>query len=94
MNGELTGRCANAEPKQPGLSAASIGFRCCAGPPNAANVVLDVRRGNKLDAKGIVDKELARIFLAALPSDAAARLRRYGQPRVEMFWIWRPVANE
>lgn len=94
LNGELTGRCANAEPKPPSVSAPSIGFRCCAGPANAANVVLDVRRGNKLDAKGVVDKELARTLLGALPSDAAARLRRYGQPRVEMFWIWRPVANE
>lgn len=94
LNGELSGRCANAEPKPPGLSAASIGFRCCAGPPNAADVVLDVRRGNKLDAKGIVDKELAKTLLAALPSETSARLRRFGPPRVEMFWIWRPVANE
>jgi formylglycine-generating enzyme len=94
LNGELTGRCANAEPKQPNVSSASIGFRCCAGPESPANVTLDVRRGNKLDAKGVVDKELARTFLAAMPGDAAARLRRSGQPRVEMFWIWRPVANE
>jgi len=55
-NGELTGRCANAEPKQPGSSAASIGFRCCAGPPNSVEVVLDVRRGPRLEAKGVVDK--------------------------------------
>jgi hypothetical protein len=94
LNGELTGRCVNAEPKRPGSSAPSIGFRCCSGPANAAEVVLDVRRGNKLDAKGVVDKELARTFLTALPKDAASRLRRFGEPRVEMFWIWRPVGNE
>jgi sulfatase modifying factor 1 len=94
LNGELTGRCANAEPKPPNVSSASIGFRCCAGPANAANYLLDVRRGNKLEAKGVVDKQLARTFLAALPADAAAHLRRYGHPRVEMFWIWRPVFNE
>ena len=94
LNGELSGRCVNAEPKQPTLSSASIGFRCCAGPPNASEVVLDMRRGNKLDAKGVVDKDLARTFLAALPKDAAAHLRRVGEPRVEMFWIWRPIANE
>ena len=94
LNGELTGRCANAEPKPPTVSSASIGFRCCAGPASPADVILDVRRGNKLDAKGTVDKQLARTFLSALPSDAMTRLRRHGQPRVEMFWIWRPVANE
>ena len=93
-NGELTARCANAEPKLPGQSAASIGFRCCAGPPSSIEVVLDVRRGPRLEAKGVVDKELARTFLAALPQDAEARLRRFGEPRVEMFWIWRPIANE
>lgn len=93
-NGELTSRCANAEPRQPGVSSAVIGFRCCAGPANTTEVVLDVRRGPKLEAKGVVDKELARAFLGALPKDAEVKLRRFGEPRVEMFWIWRPIANE
>jgi len=93
-NGELTGRCANAEPKPASLSAPSIGFRCCSGPPNGVEVVLDVRRGPKLEAKGVVDKDLARTLLAALPKDAESHLRRFGEPRVEMFWIWRPIANE
>jgi formylglycine-generating enzyme len=94
QNGELTGRCANAEPHKPGTSSAVIGFRCCAGPANTVEVVLDVRRGPKLEAKGIVDKALARAFLGALPKDGEAKLRRFGEPRVEMFWIWRPIANE
>jgi len=93
-NGELTGRCANAEPRQPTASSASVGFRCCAGPSGGAEVVLDVRRGPKLEAKGVVDKELVRAFFEALPKEAEARLRRFGEPRVEMFWIWRPIANE
>lgn len=92
--GELTARCANAEPRLPSTSSASIGFRCCQGPANASEVVLDVRRGPKLEAKGTVDKQLARAFLGALPADAAGKLRRFGEPRVEMFWIWRPIPNE
>jgi hypothetical protein len=94
QNAELTARCANAEPRLPSASSASIGFRCCAGPANTAEVVLDVRRGPKLEAKGVVEKELARTFLGALPREAEERLRRFGEPRVEMFWIWRPIANE
>jgi hypothetical protein len=93
-HGELTGRCANAEPRVPGASAAHLGFRCCAGAPNGVEVVLDVRRGARLEAKGTVDKQLAHAFLAALPDDAEKNLRRYGEPRVEMFWIWRPITNE
>lgn len=93
-HGELTARCANAEPKLPDVSSASIGFRCCAGPPSTTEVVLDVRRGPKLEAKGVVDKQLASTFLGALPADAETKLRRFGEPRVEMFWIWRPIPNE
>jgi hypothetical protein len=93
-NGELVGRCANAEPRPPETSAASLGFRCCAGTANTTEVALDIHRGPKLEAKGVVDKELARTFMEALPKDAEAHLRRYGEPRVEMFWIWRPIANE
>jgi formylglycine-generating enzyme len=93
-NGELTARCANAEPKPASGTAASLGFRCCAGPANTTEVVLDVRRGPKLEAKGIVDKELARTFLRALSKEAETKLRRFGEPRLEMFWIWRPIANE
>jgi formylglycine-generating enzyme required for sulfatase activity len=93
-HGELTGRCANAEPRLPGVSAANVGFRCCAGPQVNTEVVLDMRRGPKLEAKGVVEKELSRLFLAALPDDGQRQLRRFGEPRVEMFWIWRPIANE
>lgn len=93
-SGELTARCANAEPRQASTKAASLGFRCCAGPANTTEVVLDLRRGPKLEAKGIVDKELARTFMATLPRDAETKLRRFGVPRVEMFWIWRPIPNE
>lgn len=92
--GELTGRCANAEPRQPDARAASLGFRCCAGLANTTEVVLDLRRGPKLEAKGVVEKELARTFLATLPKEAETKLRRFGEPRVEMFWIWRPIAND
>ncbi len=92
--GELTGRCAHAEPRAPATRAASLGFRCCAGPANTAEVVLDVRRGPKLEAKGVVERELARTLLAALPDEPRMQLKRFGEPRVEMFWIWRPIGNE
>lgn len=93
-NGDLTGRCANAEPRRPDTSAAAIGFRCCAGPPNTMEVVLDVRRGPRLEAKGVVEKQLSQAFLSVLPAELETNMRRFGLPRVEMFWIWRPVANE
>jgi formylglycine-generating enzyme len=93
-NGELTGRCANAEPRRPNVSAANIGFRCCAGPSSAPEVVLDVKRGPRLEARGVVEKQLAEALRGALPSDVELSMRRFGEPRVEMYWVWRPVANE
>ena len=55
-NGELTGRCANAEPKLASTVAASIGFRCCAGPPPTVEVVLDVKRGESVKRGQIIAK--------------------------------------
>jgi hypothetical protein len=92
--GELSGRCAHAEPRAPETRAATLGFRCCAGEPNTQEVVLDVKRGPKLEAKGVVDRDLARTFLELLPEDARTELKRFGLPRVEMYWIWRPIGNE
>jgi formylglycine-generating enzyme required for sulfatase activity len=92
--GELIGRCANAEARAPDTRSASVGFRCCAGPENEAQVVLDVRRGPRLETRGVVPDELERALLGSLPDDAETHLRRFGLPRVEMFYIWRPIANE
>lgn len=91
--GELVGRCANAMGRPPATKSGSIGFRCCAGPVNDAEVVLDVVRGKKLEAKEHWDKTLAAAAVKALPKAALDDLKG-GRFSVERSWIWRPIGNE
>ncbi len=91
--GELVGRCANAMGRPPNTKTGTIGFRCCAGPVNDAEVVLHVVRGKKLEAKEHWDKALAEAVVAALPEEAKQDLKG-GRFSVERSWIWRPIGNE
>lgn len=92
--GEIVGRCANGEGKRADAKSGSIGFRCCAGPANAAEVVLSVRWGPKLEQVERLELQLVSRLLAALPEDARASLEKGGRPRVDKVWVWRPVGNE
>lgn len=92
--GEVVGRCANGTGRAAETKSGSVGFRCCAGPPNSAEVVLQVRRGPSLDRVERLEVGLAGRLLAALPEEARVPLARSGRPRVDKVWIWRPVGNE
>lgn len=91
---EVVGRCANAEARPPMTPAGSIGFRCCAGEPNPAEVVLVVRRGQKLDEVQRLDPKLVARLLSALPPEARSTLAPSGPAKVDRIWMWRPVGNE
>lgn len=92
--GELVGRCANAIARKPKTSSAIMGFRCCAGDRNAAEVNLTVdklpvfTRIAKPDdvAQPIADAALKKWASADSPSDAAFVAKAA--------WRWRPVPNE
>ena len=88
------GRCANAIGRSAESRAANVGFRCCAGPRNEAEVVLSVSRGDKLDAKLVPDKELAAAALARLPDEAKKDIAEQKGFRFERHWVWRPIGNE
>lgn len=92
--GELVGRCANAIGRSAETRAANIGFRCCAGPKNESEVVLNVVRGDKLDPRISPDKELAAAALALLPEEAKKDIGDQKGFRFEREWIWRPIGNE
>jgi len=92
--GELVGRCANAIGRSAETRAANIGFRCCAGPRNESEVVLNVVRGDKLDARAVPDKELAAAVVAQLPNEAKRDIGEQKGFRFERQWVWRPIGNE
>lgn len=92
-SGELVGRCANAMGRPPRVRSGTIGFRCCAGPKNEAEVVLDVKRGRKLEVRESYDKALAALAVEAMPENAKQEVgaERFG---IERVWVWRPIGNE
>ncbi len=92
--GELVGRCANAMGRSPSTRSGSIGFRCCAGPRNDAEVVLTIKRGRPLTLYNKVDKKLAQRLLQHLPEDARAQLHHPEKLQLVRMWIWRPIGNE
>lgn len=92
--GELVGRCANARPERAAQSNGALGFRCCAGTPNSAEVVLDIKRGPELKALDRIDKQVLAQILGRLPAEANAALGERSGISVDHQWLWRPIGNE
>lgn len=92
--GELVGRCANAMGRPPSARSGAIGFRCCAGPRNDAEVVLKVERGRPLVYHDKPDRDLARRLARHLPDKARAELAHPDKLDLERMWTWRPIGNE
>ncbi|MGH7285035.1 MAG: formylglycine-generating enzyme family protein [Polyangiaceae bacterium] len=92
--GELVGRCANAIARKPKTSSATMGFRCCAGDRNAAEVNLTV---DKLP----VFTRIAKPDEVAQPiaEDATKKWTSADSPQGAAFvakaaWRWHPIPNE
>jgi hypothetical protein len=92
--GELAGRCAMAVARAPATKSPAIGFRCCAGPANEAEVELHVERKPPLEERIPAPEALARRVEAALPPEAVAELRGQDTFRVSHLWFWHPIGNE
>ena len=91
--GELVGRCANAMGRPATIRSNTIGFRCCAGKKNEAEVVLHVVRGKALELRGRYDRKLAAKALLKLPADARKDVGEE-KLKIERVWVWRPIGNE
>lgn len=91
--GELVGRCANARSERPGRRSADIGFRCCAGNENDAEVQLTVLKGTKLEQVDPPNRRVADQMIESPPTAMRAEVgdRRFESDRM---WIWRPIGNE
>ena len=94
LDGEIVGRCANARAQKLTLASGTTGFRCCAGAPNTAEVVLNIKRGASLDAVARIDKALLAQMLDGLPTDASSELGARSGLSVDHQWLWRPIGNE
>lgn len=94
-DGEVVGRCANGRARAPNTREPDVGFRCCSGPANAAEVTLEVGEGSvlrrALDPKSI---QLMRSLDSKIPSEVAAEMKKRGLFHMVQLWEWKPVANE
>ena len=91
--GELVGRCANAMARPPETSSSQVGFRCCMGKPNDAEVSLHIERGVPLEQRAKVERGMARGLDAILPAAVRQTLAGYGAWRVTSIWNWHPIGN-
>lgn len=93
-SGELVGRCANAVARRPETRSGTLGFRCCAGPKNAAEVVFSIKRGKKLELWPKADQKLARDLASRIPDDARKEIGDTRHFVADRMWTWRPIGNE
>lgn len=92
--GEIVGRCANAGSRPPGAHDASLGFRCCQGPANDAEVSLHVVRGPALEVRNPGGLGLPKQVEALLTDEARAELGAPVVFRISRAWLWHPIGNE
>ncbi len=93
-DGEMIGRCANAEPEKPSERSGTIGFRCCEGPRNNTGIQLEVTYQPGLIPRVKFEPEIEKSLIEALPEEAKKTLEGAGVIKRERVWLWRPIANE
>jgi formylglycine-generating enzyme len=92
--GEVIGRCANGRGLDAATKSGSVGFRCCAGEPNTAEVSLLVPKVRHLEAIGRLEPKLEARLRAVIPDEVTLVLGKTRKPRFDQAWIWRPVPND
>jgi sulfatase modifying factor 1 len=88
--GELVTRCAFARQAAPGEASPSVGFRCCAGPRNEAEVDLQVKTGPPFER---TRQPTGSPPLTALGGVACGPPSAPGACSFTRAWTWRPAPN-
>jgi hypothetical protein len=93
-HGEVVGRCANAEPHDPNERSRTLGFRCCSGSRNEAEVAVEVATGPAFRLINIPDRKLMRSLEKQIPDEVAEAMKKRGLFRMVRLWEWQPLGNE
>ena len=91
-NGELASRCANGQGRAPLEKAAVVGFRCCSGAKNTADVNITNTKQPALVEEPSVDAALNTRLIAALPKEQRAVPN--STVSFEKIFRWHPRPNE
>jgi sulfatase modifying factor 1 len=92
--GELVGRCANSTARSPNEKSGTVGFRCCAGPQNEAEVVVHVEHKRRLQRGESSDKVLQGAIATAVRESRGEEYAKLRGFQATELWYWRPVGNE
>ena len=92
--GSVVGRCANGRPRGPDKQSGTIGFRCCAGERNTAEVTLNVVRKRALEAIERPERALMQRLVEVMPAEADQDLGNTQGFVPDRMWYWRPIGNE
>jgi hypothetical protein len=88
--GELVTRCANGRAATPGEGSPSVGFRCCAGPRNDAEVDLEVKVGPPFER---TRQPTGSPPLTPLNGVACGPPASPSPCSIGRAWTWRPAPN-
>ncbi len=91
VSGELTSRCAYARPLALMARSPAMGFRCCAGPRNDAEVELEIKAGAPFERA--VNASLPSPPLDALDGASCGPPSAPSPCSSSRAWTWRPVPN-
>lgn len=93
VEGEVVARCANAMAQPAETTSAHVGFRCCKGEVNEAEVSLHIERGVPLDYQGKGERSITRELHALIPGNVRQTLAGFGAWRNMSLWRWHPIGN-
>ena len=88
----LQARCANGQGRAKDAKAKDVGFRCCSGAPNTAEVSLTLNKQPPMMAEPGVEASLAAAMLKAMPPDH--RTVAGAEVAFDRVWRWHPRDNE
>jgi hypothetical protein len=91
--GEVIARCANGIGRPVSSRKPDGGLRCCAGPPNSAEVKLPIVRGKTLDSRPL-DPRLVGLVRSSVTASPPEELPGRAPWRIDRLWLWHPIGNE
>jgi len=88
----LSARCTHSRKRDPNITYDNVGFRCCGGPVNSAEVVIPQRKERTVQAFTDLDTDYEMMLLKSMPRDHRGIVDV--ELGFERAYHWHPRANE
>lgn len=88
----LSARCTHSRKRDPNLTYDNVGFRCCSGPANAAEVVIPQNKERTVQAFTDLDTDYEMMLMKSMPRDHRGIVDV--ELSFEKAYYWHPRENE